>query len=223
MVSRNTLAVPLAVLCCVAPSFSQDLQVPEFVRLPGEYTTKDESAAQRIVELEQVSQCVADEPALHARGSELVRQESAIKGESADIDLLGERLKESDAALRVERTAFDGLVSALDVTDQSLQEMASSLERLGADKSTREMVVQYNAAVDAYNVEVRKRNAQLAEVRRAQAAFKVKVAAHNEKVRDQHRRIDDFNSRATSLRTQAEAFFHEVRAFDSDCLQPGER
>lgn len=203
-----------------APLVAQDLQVPDFVRLPGVYTKKEEPAARRI-DFQRVSECVADDAGLHARAISLAQLETSVKRESADIDVLGEELKASDAALRDERPAFDELVNKLKARDIDLREAESLVKRLGEDRSTREKVEIYNAAVDGYNAEVRKRNLQLGEVKRAQADFKKQVDAHNAKVQEQHRRIDAFNARSTAFSATANELVADVGKFDSDCLISG--
>lgn len=221
MVRRSIALTALTGFWLAAPLAAQDLQVPDLVRLPGVYTTKEEPAA-RTVDLKLVSACVADDPGLHSRAMDFVQLESAIDRESAEIDSLSETLKESDAALRIERAAFDELVAGLNKTDKALNQLSTSVKRLGADNSTREKVERYNEAVELYNSDVRKRNAQLAEVKRAQAEFRKKLDAHNARVHEQHRRVDEYNSRRVSFRTSGEAFLADVRNFDSDCLRPGD-
>ena len=217
MVSRSTSLAALFGICLAAPLGAQDLQVPDLVRIPGVYTTKEEPAT-KVINLKLVSECVADDPGLHQRAIDLVAMESAVDRQSAEIATLVEALNESDAALRVERTAFDERVKALKATDKALNQLAQSVERLGADNSTRDKVERYNEAVDLYNSDVRKRNAQLAEVKRAQAEYNRKLEAHNAKVREQHQHVDAYEVQRTTFRTRGEAFIQDVKSFDSDCL-----
>jgi hypothetical protein len=222
MVRRPSLIVALLATGSAVPLAAQDLQVPDLVRLPGEYTIKEEPGA-RIVDLKRVSECVTDDPGLHSRAVDLVQLESAVKSQSAEIDALGDTLKESDAALRIERAAFDELVTGLRKTDKALNQLSLSVKRLGTDHSTQDKVDRYNEAVELYNSDVRKRNLQLAEVKRAQAEYRTKLDAHNAKVHEQHRRIDEYDARRATFRTTGETFIQDVRNFDSDCLRPSEQ
>lgn len=224
MVDRSIAIAALLGLCCASQLAAQELQVPDFVRLPGVYTTpKAEPQAIPLPNIKLVSQCVDDDPDLRTRGAALLALESSVHQESADVDALGVALGESEAVLRSERTVFDELVKGMRATDQALKEMSSSVKRLGKDSSTAAKVKQYNAAVDVYNAEVKKRNRQLTEVKRAQAAFTQKVDAHNAKIREQHRRIDEYNLRIAEFNKTANAFMSDVGKFDSDCLRPGEQ
>jgi hypothetical protein len=222
-VRRPTALVLLSAACFAVTLSAQELQVPDFVQLPGEYITpKKEPEVLPFPSIERVGVCVEDDPDLRLRAADLLALETRVQRDSAEVDSLADTLRQSDTALRGERAVFDESVRSLRATDEALEEMRSSVKRLGADNSTKEKVEQYNAAIDVYNAEVKKRNAQLAEVRRGQSAFTKKVAAHNAKVQEQHLRIDEFNARSAAFSGAANAFMADVAKFDSDCLRPGE-